>query len=212
MLAAGRAGQGQPVGQRRRLDDDAAELVPPVLALADDVRGGEEEGRRQVVALEHRSGAVQIVGIAVVEGDRRGMPGQASGAQPLDQLGERQHDLVPAEHIELLLEVPRCHAERPRIEGDAGDTVVQQDQRATERAQRRRPQGPQPGQLHASARRTARTPIMKGKAGSSTRSAGAPTSEAGSRWACASAIRTLPRVESVTASSPNTSANRRRAE
>jgi predicted nucleic acid-binding protein len=66
MLAAGRTGEGQPVGQRRRLDDDAAELVPPVLALADDVRGGEEEGRRQfadalIAALGARAGCARTL-------------------------------------------------------------------------------------------------------------------------------------------------------
>ena len=67
---------GRPRGSSsrftRRLLDDAGHLVPPGEPRRLQERGGQEERRRDAPFAQDRRGDLEVVAIAVVEGDQRG--------------------------------------------------------------------------------------------------------------------------------------------
>jgi hypothetical protein len=110
-------------------EQDPLDLVPEELPRAADRAGGDEHRRRRLEALADRLGEVQVVGVAVVEGDAHRAPRQAALAVQPGHLGHRQHFAVAHQDLDLRGEVGRRDHQRPRVDRHVGDPVVHQHHR-----------------------------------------------------------------------------------
>src|SRR5690606_6268252 len=90
--------------------------------------GCDEDGRRAVKTLQQRFCVVQVVGIAVVEGQSHHAPERPPGSQRPVQLMERDNPVMASEDLQLLGETLRCHGQQLRIVREPLNAVVHQDQ------------------------------------------------------------------------------------
>jgi hypothetical protein len=104
---------------------DTFELVPPeTLTFRNGTRRDEQHGRDAGVR-ERRRRVLQVVAVAVVEGDGRRAGRRAAG----DDLGERHELPARLQDLELLEEVPRRDAHPHGVGLSFHDAVVKQDHR-----------------------------------------------------------------------------------
>jgi hypothetical protein len=155
-------------GQRERRREDAgaeqyaSEAVPPE-AGGPERTGGHEDRRGDVVAREERPGGMEVVGVAVVQGDHDAVSRQRSSrTKRPGELPECDGPRQAPEDGEVLREVLRADAEAPRIHGRRGDAVVEEHERPARRAP---DQTPRPGpQSRGHARRHGRPPAFTTRA------------------------------------------------
>src|SRR5690606_718516 len=114
---------GQRDGRERKLN----QLVPPEAAIRTDQACRDENGGRHAVPLQQRPGDVQVIDVAVVEGNRDRTLGQCAAFKMSQQVAQREHVGPTTEDVEVRREVFGPHAEIPGVEGRLADAVVEQD-------------------------------------------------------------------------------------
>src|SRR5512132_1132497 len=124
----------EQAGKALRLHDRALQLVPPELTVGIDETGCEEDRHGDAEALEEWLALQDVVGIPVVERD--GDPRTAASPARAERrdLGERYRLPEAEDALEMLLEVPGRHAQRPGIEGRLRQAVVAEDEAITVRS------------------------------------------------------------------------------
>src|SRR5690242_16189112 len=111
-------------GPRVRAKNDSLQLVPPKFTGASDVASGDEERGGRVELFQQARGFMQVIRVAVLEGDGDGKSSQPPRARlkPI-----QAHAPVSAQDLEMFGEVLRGNAQRPGVQLEAGNAVVQQN-------------------------------------------------------------------------------------
>src|SRR5581483_7130490 len=87
--------------ERRRLEADPLELVPPEPRRGADVAADDEDRRGNAEALEQRLADEEVVDVAVVEGDRDGAAWEATRAEAADDRRQRHRLEALADRLEV---------------------------------------------------------------------------------------------------------------
>jgi hypothetical protein len=98
-----------------------------------------------VPALQQRLGGVEVVGVAVIEGERHGMGRQDAIPERSHQIAERQAwDARLAQYVEVFREAGARYAQLPWVGAQVRDAVVQQDQPVRANSASDQPEGGAP--------------------------------------------------------------------
>ena len=101
------------------------EAIPPELGAGGERGRGDEDRRRGPARAQDGNGGLEVVGVAVVEGD-----GDAAAGGGVEDVGQRDEVGDAGQCVELLGEALRVDGEVLRVAVEGGDAVVDEHQRA----------------------------------------------------------------------------------
>jgi hypothetical protein len=120
--------QTEHLRQCTGLQQQPIQFIPPELTLVSYVPGSKEDRRRNFVACQQRLGVVQIICVSVIKGDGHCPFRQAALKESPEQSLEAYGMSIPLQNLEVFSEIAGCHTQKPGIQAQFSDAVIEQDE------------------------------------------------------------------------------------